>query len=117
MYILLVLLGYILPMTLFIIGLIFSKYPPKKINSFSGYRTTRSMKNIDTWNEANKYSSKLLLKLSLLLLAVTTFGIILAGNSFDLMAVVILSSVVLGVILVIVTIIKTESHLKKEFGI
>lgn len=50
-----VLLGFILPIILIIIGLTFSKHAPKKINSFSGYRTERSMKNIETWTEANKF--------------------------------------------------------------
>lgn len=40
-----------------IIGVIFKIFPPKKINSIYGYRTRFSMKNHDTWNEAQRYSS------------------------------------------------------------
>jgi Predicted integral membrane protein len=103
-------------MTLFILGLAFNRYPPKNINSFSGYRTTRAMKNIDTWKEANRYSSKLLFRFSLVLLAVTTVSVILAGKSYDYMAIAILISVILSVVFLFVSIVKTEKHLKDMFG-
>jgi len=115
MYIILILLGYLLPTILFIIGFAFSKYPPKKINSFSGYRTTRSMKNIDTWNEANKYSANLLFEYSIFLLVIITLGVILTLKSFKLIAIVDLGSVVLSFTFIIVVIVKTENHLKKVF--
>jgi len=44
-----------------IVAIIFMLFPPKKINSLYGYRTPHSMKNQQTWEEANKYSAKLLL--------------------------------------------------------
>lgn len=117
MYIILILLGYLLPITLFIVGFVFSKYPPKKINSFSGYRTTRSMKSIETWNEANRYSANLLFKFSLLLLVITTLGMILTLKSFKLIAIVDLGSVILSIIFIFIVIIKTEDHLKKVFEV
>ena len=46
---------------LFIISLITIRFPPKKINSTYGYRTKASMRNQQTWEEANRYSSKLML--------------------------------------------------------
>ena len=42
---------------LLILGIIFYKFPPKKINSVYGYRTPRSMTNQDTWDSANTFSS------------------------------------------------------------
>lgn len=33
-------------------------FPPKNINAIYGYRTTRSMKNIDNWRFAQKYVAK-----------------------------------------------------------
>jgi uncharacterized membrane protein len=44
-----------------IAGVIQFKFPPKKINDLYGYRTKRSMKNIEIWNYAQKYSSKILI--------------------------------------------------------
>ena len=40
-----------------LIGLITRYFPPKKPNDLYGYRTKRSMKNQDTWDFANRYSS------------------------------------------------------------
>lgn len=115
MYILLILLSLILPLTLLFIGLIFYKHPPKEINSISGYRTTRSMKNIETWNEANKYSSKLIIRFSLPMVFITVFAIFLSGKSYEAIAIVILLSVVLCIALLIASIVMTEKHLKNMF--
>ncbi len=38
-----------IPLTMLIIGFLFSQHAPKTINPVWGYRTTRSMKNKDTW--------------------------------------------------------------------
>ena len=47
-------------MVLFIVGLLFIMFPPKNINSFYGYRTTNSRRNLDTWKVANSYSAILM---------------------------------------------------------
>ncbi|MDC2864431.1 SdpI family protein [Bacillus sp. BP-3] len=51
----------------FLIGIIFilsalllKKYPPTDINAAFGYRTRRSMKNIELWNAGNKYSAEIM---------------------------------------------------------
>lgn len=115
MYILLVLLSLTLPLILFFIGLIFYKHPPKEINSFCGYRTSSSMKNMETWNEANKYSSKLMMRFSLPMIFLTAFAVFIAGRSYEAIAMVILLSVVLCVSLLIASIVMTEKHLKDMF--
>ena len=40
----------IIPIAMVICGRMMWKQCPKHMNSMSGYRTTRSMKNMDTWN-------------------------------------------------------------------
>lgn len=55
-----------------VIALVYKVFPPKKINYVYGYRTSNSMKNIENWNLANKYSSNLMLMAMLLLLAVSS---------------------------------------------
>lgn len=45
---------------LLVIGYLFMRFPPKKINSFYGYRTPRSMRSQEAWDFANKYSSALM---------------------------------------------------------
>jgi len=40
--------------SILVIGVIFKLFPPRKINGFYGYRTWTSMKNIKSWNYAQK---------------------------------------------------------------
>lgn len=47
-------------------GFIFRIFPPHKINYIYGYRTKFSMKNQDTWDEAQRYSSNSLIILGLI---------------------------------------------------
>jgi uncharacterized membrane protein len=48
-----------------IVGLLASKFPPKAVNMYYGYRTRRSMLNQDTWMEANRYAPILMTRLGL----------------------------------------------------
>ena len=49
----------LIPISMIIAGRIMWKYPPKEINTIVGYRTARSMKNMDTWNFAHDYCGRL----------------------------------------------------------
>ena len=96
---------------LFIVGLLFKTFPPTKINSVYGYRSTASRRNLDTWKVANSYSAGLMTLEGLLLSVIgliTTFindnraietalGIGLMFSSF------------------IVLVVATEKHLNKLF--
>lgn len=54
-----IILQLFLPLGLFMaISVIFKLYPPKKINNFYGYRTTRSVKSQQAWDFAQRYSAK-----------------------------------------------------------
>jgi uncharacterized membrane protein len=94
-----------------ILGLISKIFPPKKINWIYGYRTSSSMKNIDTWNVANKYSTELMLMegIVLTIVGVVTLFISDTGVAGAIMAIglVLLSTIIL--------IVATEKHLKKVF--
>ena len=48
-----------IPCIMILFGQRFLKKPPQNINSFYGYRTTMSMKNMDTWKFAHAYCGKL----------------------------------------------------------
>ena len=48
-----------IPALMIISGKMMWKYPPKNINGIIGYRTTRSMKNRDTWKYAHDYCGRL----------------------------------------------------------
>ena len=57
-----------IPFIMIIVGWSFINNPPKKINLVLGYRTTMSMKNIETWKFAHNYCGKILVKSGLILL-------------------------------------------------
>ena len=59
-----------------IAGFIQYKFPPKSINAFYGYRTNKSMKNQKSWDFAQLYSSKLMMKLGLMLTFMGMIGLI-----------------------------------------
>lgn len=48
----------LVPAVMIVFGSIGVKRPPKEINPVSGYRTTMSMKNKDTWEFAQHYCGK-----------------------------------------------------------
>lgn len=50
-----------LALTFLALGILFKLFPPKKINLMYGYRTTRSMKNIESWKVANSYAAQLMI--------------------------------------------------------
>ena len=69
-----------IPLTMLIIGFLFSQHVPKTINPVWGYRTTRSMKNKDTWVFAHYFCGRLFKKWGLYLLVFTLLmGLILMG--------------------------------------
>ncbi|HMG16006.1 MAG TPA: SdpI family protein, partial [Saprospiraceae bacterium] len=44
-----------------LIGIVTRYFSPKKINNLYGYRTKRSMKNMDTWQFANNYTTNIII--------------------------------------------------------
>lgn len=49
----------LIPIIMLFFGVKFRKAGPKEINSLYGYRTSRSMKNKDTWQFAHQYCGKI----------------------------------------------------------
>lgn len=49
----------LIPAILILAGRMMWKHCPKKINGVLGYRTARSMKNMDTWKFAHEYCGRL----------------------------------------------------------
>lgn len=89
-------------------GFIQLKFSPKKINNLYGYRTTRSMMNQETWDFAQIYSSKLLMKLGFILALSGSIGIIYRPN--EIVGTVIAFG--LMIVVVIVLIRKVERRLE-----
>ena len=51
-------MNLLIPATMIGFGLMYLKKPPGKVNGWVGYRTSRSMKNQDTWDFAQRYMGK-----------------------------------------------------------
>ena len=49
----------IIPLTMIIVGRIMWKRCPQTMNSFVGYRTARSTRNMDTWRFAHEFVGRL----------------------------------------------------------
>ena len=74
----------IMPLSMIFLGKYFSKRAPGEINYIFGYRTTRSMKNQDTWQFAHRFFGKLWYKSGLILLGLTLFCMFaLIGSDTD----------------------------------
>jgi uncharacterized membrane protein len=105
---------------LVIIGLIMSRFPPKKINDYYGYRMPSATKNQQTWDEANRFSAAYMAKAGFVTLVI---GIVItalvaiikpAGNVYALITM--MSMMASGITPAIFIIVATEKHLTKTFG-
>lgn len=94
---------------LFLISIIFWKFPPKKINSLYGYRTPKAMQNQQIWDFANASFNETFLKYS----------------GFSFLAALLFASIsteeltwqpmVFVALAILVSIIKTERSLNDNF--
>lgn len=110
----------LMPLMMVGFGLLLMKNPPKKINSYYGYRTRRSVRSQETWDFAHYYFGKLWLVCGLVSIPISLVPICLVlGKSEQVISVA--GLIVLGIqtLLLLVTILLTERALKKnydEFG-
>ena len=97
--------------TLVVMSIITLFYTPKKINSSYGYRTKASMRNQQTWEEANRYSSKLMLfcGLALLIIGLLSFFVSFLSQTG------IIAGTILTFLFTLLPIPLTERHLRKLF--
>ncbi len=95
---------------IFVLARVFQTWPPKKINHFYGYRTPRSMRNQDTWDEAQRYSTCMLQYAALATTAFQVLAVRLWPDERSIMA-----SVAFLVVALLATIVATERHLKSTF--
>ena len=92
-------------------GFIQQRFPPKKINHLYGYRTSNSMKSQESWDFAQEYSAKKMMKLGAY---ITALGLL--AWSIDLQ---LLWSVWIALIIItigpILMLLQVEAELKKRF--
>ena len=92
-------------------GFIQQRFPPKKINHLYGYRTSNSMKSQESWDFAQEYSAKKMMKMGAY---ITALGLL--AWSIDLQ---LLWSVWIALIIItigpILMLLQVEAELKKRF--
>lgn len=93
----------------FILGFITQKFPPKKINTFYGYRTNASMKNQKQWDFAQQYASTKMMQLAIAMMLCSFFKIILKEQNEKLISLIVLLS---GVFYLLFT---TEKAIRNKF--
>lgn len=106
----------LIPVIMIVIGAVFVNHPPKSINGVYGYRTTMSMKNMDTWNFAHLYCGKLWRKIGWIMLPISIVVMIpLLGKSDNIIGIWggVLETV--ECIILIAAIFPVERALKKNF--
>mgnify|MGYP000518921017 CR=1 FL=1 len=94
---------------LFLISIIFWKFPPKKVNNIYGYRTPKAMQNQQIWDFANSTFNEAFLKYSgfSLIAALLLVSITKVELKWEPMILVALS--------ILVAIIKTERSINDHF--
>ena len=105
-----ILLGITGPLFI-VLGWYFAKFPPKKINHFYGYRTSRSMKSQEAWDFAQVYGAKKMVWAGWVMLAV---GVMMFPLPFSENVKAVLS-VVTTVSVSVWMIVVTEKALKNKF--
>ena len=106
----------IIPALMIIFGKYYIKKAPKNINHFVGYRTTRSMKNNETWQFAHNYMGKLWYKYGIVLFVISAALMLLTmGQDEDAVGGLAAIITTVQVFVMIVPGILTEKALKENF--
>lgn len=95
-----------------IISVFILLYPPKKINGFYGYRTSRSMNSQDAWEFSQVYSSKIMVVLGLLYTFLGVTSLFIPKQEDTIGGVVSIVIIMSGVFYMFY---KTEKKLAKKF--
>lgn len=106
----------LIPLIMIIFGYVFAHKAPEKINWLYGYRTRRSMMNMDTLSYAHRYIGKLWQVMGFVILLVTVIVMLLVMRK-DKEMIGLAGGVLtaLQLIPMIGSLFVTESELKKTF--
>ena len=108
--------SFLIPLTMIGFGNLFWKKPPENINSTFGYRTTRSMKNQDTWEFAHRYCGKLWVQMGWIMLLLSGAGMLLVvGKNTNTVALVGTIFCFLQIIPMFLSIFLTERAINQNF--
>ncbi|MCH5267731.1 MAG: SdpI family protein [Lachnospiraceae bacterium] len=106
----------LVPVLMIISGRMMWKHCPKDINGIIGYRTTRSMKNMDTWKFAHDYCGRLWWKIGWIMLIPSVLAhILIYGESDNVVGTVGGILVMVQCVVLTGSIIPVEIALRKNF--
>lgn len=105
----------LLPLMMIVIGRIMRKNWPSNINNWSGYRTSRSMKNQDTWRFANSYFGKQCGKVGWILLPSALVLVPAYNATEDTIGIILIILELLQGALLFYPVMQTEQALKNTF--
>ena len=111
---------FLLPLIMIGFGSQFANKPPKKINMTYGYRTTRSMKNTETWAFAHEHFGKTWRLVGVILTGINVVTLILLRvlplkSGFEVAFYAVVALIGVQLVALIVSIFPTERALKKNF--
>lgn len=106
----------LIPVTMIVCGWMMWKHCPKNINGLIGYRTSRSMRNMDTWKFAHEHCGKFWWIIGWIsLMPSVIIHIPFYGTEDNTIGVVGGILVTIQVIILMATIYPTEQALKRNF--
>ena len=107
----------LIPFVMIVAGRMSWKHCPKNINSLIGYRTTRSMKSMDTWKFAKDYCGRLWWKIGwVMIIPSALIHIPLYHSDKNTIGFAGVILVTIQCFIMIVSIYPTEKALKKHFN-
>jgi len=116
-WVFMVISNLIVPLLMIGVGRMMMVNPPKTINRVFGYRTSRSMKNQETWDFAQVYCGKLWWKIGWIMLPFSIVGMIpVIGKDDDFVGGIGAVVITVECIILFLSIFFVEKALVKKFG-
>ena len=115
-WVFMLIMALLTPLTMIGFGAYFKKTAPREINRFFGYRTSRSMKNIDTWVFAHQRIGQIWFLAGLIMLPLSVIAMLFCyGGSEDFVGFYGVGIMLVQCVCLAVPIFFVESALKKTF--
>lgn len=106
----------LIPVIMLVAGYAMYRYTPKEINGIYGYRTSMSMKNMETWKFAHAYCGRLWVKLGAVMMAATAIECVLTfGKTERIISIGCGIIETIQLIVLVTSLIPTEIALNKKF--
>lgn len=115
-WIFMVIMALLIPFTMLGFGKYFVKKAPKEINCLLGYRTSRSMKNKETWKFAHHHCGKVWIKCGWIMILISIVVMFFAvGKNEEAIKSIAESLTMIQCVCLVGSLFPTEHALKKKF--